>query len=140
MRRDLIALAALTSVVFGATSASAMPLMRLGAEGERTPPPSVPDTKQSAFAFTAPPQLDDEHAAMVHGLQVSPKTDFDRRFLQQQITVQEASLRLENEYSKGGRDQLLRKFAGETAPRIKVHLELARRIFSKIMRVASRTR
>jgi putative membrane protein len=95
--------------------------------------------KQSAFSFTPPANLDNEHAAMVHELQSSPLVDFDRRYMQLQIAAHESALRLQNDYARAGRDQPLRKFALGTVPKIKMHLELARQIFAKMSRLALRS-
>ena len=94
--------------------------------------------KQNTFAFAAPAKLDNEHAALVRQLWDSPKTDFSRRYMEQQVAMQESALRLQNTYAQGGRDDSLKKFASTTSPKLKMQLELARRILSKMMRVASR--
>jgi putative membrane protein len=96
--------------------------------------------RRNSFGFTPPASLDDEHAAMVHELQTLDSAAFDRRYLQQQIQALEGTLRLQNDYARGGRDQPLRKFAAETVPKVRAHLEFARQIFSKSNRVASRSR
>jgi putative membrane protein len=96
--------------------------------------------KQNAFAFTPPTDLDDEHAAMVRELADTAATDFDRHYMQQQIDSHQAALRVQNAYAHGGRDQVLRKYAAEMAPKLRAHLELARQILSRISRVASRSR
>jgi putative membrane protein len=77
---------------------------------------------------------------MVHELGALDTGGFDGRYLQQQIEAHEAALRLESNYAKGGRDQPLRKFAAETAPKVRAHLDLARQIFAKLSRIASRSR
>jgi putative membrane protein len=94
--------------------------------------------KQNAFAFTPPADLDDEHAAMVRELGDTPAPDFDRHYIQQQIDSHQSALRVQSAYVRDGRDQVLRKYAAETAPKIRAHLELARKIFSAMSRIASR--
>jgi putative membrane protein len=96
--------------------------------------------RRSSFGFTPPASLDDEHAAMVHELQNLDIAAFDRRYAQQQVQALEGALRLQNDYAKGGRDQPLRKFASELVPKVRAHLESARQLFSKLNRVASRSR
>ena len=94
--------------------------------------------KQNAFAFTPPAELDDEHAAMVRELGNTPATDFDRHYIQQQIDAHQSALRVQYAYVRGGRDQVLRQYAAETAPKIRTQLELARKLFSAMSRIASR--
>lgn len=96
--------------------------------------------KQSSFDFSPPSDLDNEHAAMVDQLKDLANGSFDRSYIQQQIEAHEAALRLQNNYAKAGRDQQLRKFAAEIVPKIRAHLELAKQVFSRITRVASRSR
>lgn len=96
--------------------------------------------KQGSFDFAPPATLDSEHAAMVSELNSLADASFDRSYVQQQIEAHEAALRLENDYAKGGRDQPLRKFAAQTAPKVHAHLELARQLYSRITRIASRSR
>ena len=96
--------------------------------------------KQASFDFAPPTSLDSEHAAMVSELNSLADASFDRSFLQKQIEAHEAALRLENDYAKVGRDQPLRKFAAQTAPKVHAYLELARQLYSRITRIASRSR
>jgi len=96
--------------------------------------------KQGSFDFSPPASLDSEHAAMVSELNSLADVSFDRSYVQQEIEAHEATLRLENDYAKGGRDQPLRKFSVQTAPKVHAHLELARQLYSKITRIASRSR
>lgn len=96
--------------------------------------------KQGSFDFAPPANLDNEHGAMVSELNSLADTSFDRSYVQQQIEAHEATLRLENDYAKGGRDQTLRKFAAQTAAKVHAQLELARQLYSRITRIASRSR
>ena len=96
--------------------------------------------KQNSFDFAAPANLDNEHSAMVDQLRDLKDASFDRSYIQQQIEAHQAALRLQNDYSRSGRDQPLRKFAAEIVPKIRAHLELARQVYSRITRIASRSR
>ena len=94
--------------------------------------------KQNSFDFSPPSTLDNEHAAMVDQLGSLTDGSFDRSYIQQEIAAHEAALRVQSDYAKGGRDQLLRKFAAETVPKIRADLLLARQIYSRLTRIASR--
>jgi len=54
--------------------------------------------------------------------------EFDDAYMKQMVTSHEEAVRLFEDYSKNGSDADIKKFAADTLPAIKHHLEMARKL------------
>ena len=83
---------------------------------------------QANLDVPMPSKLDDKHAEMLRDLSTASAGDFDRRYMQQQILVQDEAVRVHTFYGDSGDNRLLREFANETGPKVEAHLALARHV------------
>jgi putative membrane protein len=83
---------------------------------------------QASLDVPIPSQLDDKRAGMLRDLSTASAGDFDRRYMQQQILVQDEAVRIHMFYGDSGDNRLLREFANETGPKVEAHLALARHV------------
>ena len=88
--------------------------------------------KQDEFAMTLPPSLDAPHNAIVMQLQDATVANFNANYIQQQIMANKSALRVQASYARNGRDLGLRQFAGQTIPKIRMHLAVAEHIFQHL--------
>jgi putative membrane protein len=83
---------------------------------------------QANIDIAVPSTLDEKHAAMLRDLKNADANDFDRRYMQQQILVQDDTARAHMFYGDNGDNRLLREFANETGPKVEADLVLARHL------------
>ena len=77
----------------------------------------------------APPaHVDDLHEGLLDSLRAAKAGDFDHRYISQQIAAHKAADTLFQGYAKDGDLGALKKFASETDPDIKMHLDMAERL------------
>jgi putative membrane protein len=81
---------------------------------------------------TPPAHLDDRHQGMVDELRGAQDQDFDNRYISQQIAAHNEALILMRGYAKDGDAPAIRKFAAQTAPVVKMHLQMANAISQKL--------
>lgn len=72
-----------------------------------------------------PDALDQEHVQMLQDLHDASARDFDERYIDTQIQEHEEALELHNTYAQNGDNAFLKRFAAETAPKVRAHLHLA---------------
>jgi putative membrane protein len=72
--------------------------------------------------------LDPEHQAMLDHLKAAPAADFDRMYLDQQVTAHEQAADLFNGYAQKGDAPALKAFAMQGLPMIDNHLARAKQL------------
>jgi len=81
---------------------------------------------------TPPTQLDDRHQAMLDELRGAKGSDFDNRYISQQIDAHKEALILMRGYAKDGDVASIQSFATKTVPVVQAHLDMAQRLDSAI--------
>ncbi len=82
--------------------------------------------------MTIPSELDDTHQAMINELKGMSARDFDRLYMEQQLTTQEEAQKIQAAYASTGDVRPLRSFAAELAPKVEGELTMARHIDARI--------
>jgi putative membrane protein len=77
------------------------------------------------ITVTPPQHVDDLHEGLLDDLRAAKSTDFDHRYISQQIAAHKAADALFQGYAKDGDLGALKSFASETDPAIKMHLDMA---------------
>jgi len=72
-----------------------------------------------------PTELDERRKGLLDNLRGSGGTDFDGRYIKQQIAAHHEGLVLMAGYKTAGQDEALKAFAAEVEPKIKMHLDMA---------------
>jgi putative membrane protein len=75
-----------------------------------------------------PAALDADHAKLIADLKAAKPDDFDGLYLDQQEDAHEAALALLQGYAAGGENAKLKAFAAETAPKVSMHLDMAKKL------------
>lgn len=78
---------------------------------------------QSETEITVPAELDTEHQAMLDVLENLEGENFDREYMNQQMTAHRRALALHEAYAERGDDPALQAFAVEVVPVIREHHE-----------------
>jgi putative membrane protein len=73
---------------------------------------------------TPPSALDPEHQAMIDALKAAKGATFDTLYKSQQSEAHTRTLALMQGYAAGGDQPALKAFAGDTAPKVKMHLDM----------------
>jgi putative membrane protein len=77
----------------------------------------------------APPaHLDDRRQGMIDELRGAKDTDFDARYIAQQVDAHKEALILMKGYAKDGDTPTIKKFAANTAAAVQMHLNMAEKI------------
>ena len=79
----------------------------------------------SDITVTPPAHVDDLHEGLLDDLRAAKSTDFDHRYISQQIAAHKAADALFRGYAKDGDLGVLKRFASDTDPTIKMHLSMA---------------
>lgn len=87
--------------------------------------------RRNGIDLALPASLDQEHSRMLQDLHDARPRDFDARYIDSQIEAHEEALELHNTYAQNGDNPSLKRFAAETAPKVRAHLDLARAIEAK---------
>lgn len=77
----------------------------------------------SGVTAPLPTALDSRHATMIEDLQKAGPDKFDEEYLDQQTQAHRAALGLMESYAAHGENPALKTFAGETKPKIQMHLQ-----------------
>jgi putative membrane protein len=77
---------------------------------------------------TLPTALDSRRQAMLTALSSTSGPDFDRLYLQQQLTAHQEAVALHRAYAQNGDNPLLRALAAQIVPKVVQHLEMAQSI------------
>ena len=82
-----------------------------------------------AGVTAAPPAaLDPRHARLIEDLQKTEPAKFDAVYLDQQTQAHREALGLMNSYATHGEVPALKDFAGETKPKIQMHLDIVSKL------------
>lgn len=73
-----------------------------------------------------PTKMDDDHEAMLKSLADAKDEDFDKAYIDGQVSAHEKAVALFQTYSTTGDNEPLMAFAKETAPTIQIHLDHAK--------------
>lgn len=74
---------------------------------------------------TLPTALDERRKGLLDNLRGAGGTDFDGRWIKQQVSAHHEAFALMNGYKTVGQDQVLKVFAAEAEPKIQAHLDMA---------------
>jgi len=77
---------------------------------------------------TLPTELDERRKGLLDNLRGSGGTDFDGRYIKQQIAAHHEGLVLMAGYKTAGQDEALKAFAAEVEPKIQMHLDMAQKL------------
>ncbi len=77
------------------------------------------------ITVTPPEHVDDLHQGLLDDLRAAKSSDFDHRYISQQIAAHKAADALFRGYAKDGDLGALKSFASDTDPAIKMHLDMA---------------
>jgi putative membrane protein len=80
------------------------------------------------IAFTPPTALDNRHQMMINNLNGASDTDFDKRYISQQVDAHNEALILMRGYHDSGDNKALKDFAGKTENAVKMHLSMAEKL------------
>lgn len=83
----------------------------------------------SNSAITPPDRLDDRRQGMIDELRGAKDSDFDGRYLSQQVDAHNEALILMRGYAKNGDVPAVKRFAAKTAPVVQMHLNMARHLY-----------
>lgn len=75
-----------------------------------------------------PTELDERRKGMLDNLRGSGGTDFDGRYIKQQAAAHHEAYLLMTGYGAAGQDPTLKAFANESAPKIKMHMDMAQKL------------
>lgn len=75
-----------------------------------------------------PSGMDDEHQKLFDKLKTLSGDEFDRTYMEAMVKDHEKAVKLFEKQSKEGEDENMKKWAGDLAPKLKKHLEAARKI------------
>jgi putative membrane protein len=77
---------------------------------------------------TLPTEMDERRKGMIDNLNGSGGTDFDGRYIKQQIAAHHEAWTMMNGYKTAGQDEALKAFAAEVEPKIQMHLDMAQKM------------
>jgi putative membrane protein len=86
---------------------------------------------------TPPSALDDRRQGMIDELRGAKDTDFDGRYMSQQIDAHNEALILMQGFAKDGDNADLKDFAGKTASAVQTHLDMAKKIYGGLKKQSS---
>jgi putative membrane protein len=85
-------------------------------------------TLAAAKNITLPTALDEDHTKMMNELNGLSGKDFDKKYVDAMVDGHQKTLDLMEDEGKDGKDAQLKAFATKTAPIVKTHLELIKKI------------
>jgi len=88
--------------------------------------------KSAAQGLNVPSSPDQQHAQMVQQLQGANGPDFDRRYVQMQLSGHEDAVKLFDQYSQNGDKTELKQFAQQTLPTLREHLQHVQQLRSQL--------
>ena len=84
--------------------------------------------KAAAQGQTVPTSLDPQHSTVLQQLQSASRADFDRRYVQHQLTGHEEAVTLFDQFAQGGDHPQLKQFAQQTLPSLREHFQMAQQL------------
>jgi predicted outer membrane protein len=88
--------------------------------------------KAAAQGETVPTNLDQQHAGMLQQLQGATGPDFDRRYVQLQLTGHQETVTLFDQFAQNGDHPQLKQFAQQTLPSLREHLQMVQELRSAL--------
>src|SRR5215212_3821520 len=88
--------------------------------------------KAAAQGQTVPTAPDAEHAQMLQQLNGANGGDFDRRYVQLQLTGHQEAVALFDQYAQNGDNPQLKQFAQQALPDLREHLQMAQQLRSAL--------
>src|SRR5215208_5864126 len=88
--------------------------------------------KAAAQGQNVPTTPDPEHAQMLQQLNGANGGDFDRRYVQLQLTGHQEAVTLFDRYAQNGDNPQLKQFAQQTLPDLREHLQMAQQLRSAL--------
>jgi putative membrane protein len=88
--------------------------------------------KAAAQAQNVRDNLDQQHASALQQLQGASGADFDRRYVQHQLTGHEETVGLFDHFAQNGDHPQLKQFAQQTLPSLREHLQMAQQLRSAL--------
>ena len=88
--------------------------------------------KAAAQGQNVPNNLDQQHASALQQLQGASGPDFDRRYVQHQLTGHEETVALFDQFAQSGDHPQLKQFAQQTLPSLREHLQMAQQLRSAL--------
>src|SRR5215212_6606090 len=89
--------------------------------------------KAAAQGQTVPTTPDAEHAQMLQQLNGANGVDFDRRYVQLQLTGHQEAVALFDRYAQNGDNPQLKQFAQQTLPDLREHLQMAQQLRNSLL-------
>ena len=77
----------------------------------------------------APAHLDDRRQGLIDNLRGAKASEFDARYMGQQVDAHKEALILMKGYAKDGDNKDVKMFAADTAPKVQDHLNMAQKIY-----------
>ena len=88
--------------------------------------------KAAAQGQNVPNNLDQQHASALQRMQGASGPDFDRRYVQHQLTGHEETVALFDQFAQSGDHPQLKQFAQQTLPSLREHLQMAQQLRSAL--------
>ncbi len=82
----------------------------------------------AAVGFAPPTMLDSDHQAMIDGLKGKSFKDFDKTYLDDQITAHEQAIKATEDEANNGSNQQVKNLANELLPTLQKHLAAAKQL------------
>ncbi|MFO1184920.1 MAG: DUF4142 domain-containing protein [Bauldia sp.] len=79
-----------------------------------------------------PAALDAEHQQMLQNVQAASGANFDRAYVEMQVSAHQSAVDLFGRYSQGGDNPQLKQFAAETLPTLQDHLRMVTQLRSVV--------
>lgn len=86
----------------------------------------------TAAGQTPPTELDQRRKGFLDNLKAAPDADFDKTYIDQQVSAHDEALTLMQGYAKDGSDAGLKAAAGKAVPIIQKHSDEAKKIQAKL--------
>jgi putative membrane protein len=85
-------------------------------------------TSEAKDVGDIPDQLDNRRRGLIEHLRDAPESDFDKRYVDQQVTSHQETATLLENYAENGDNSQLRSWANSVLPVVRRHLEQAKRL------------
>jgi putative membrane protein len=83
---------------------------------------------EAGLKVTPPAALDARRQGMLENLRAATPDAFDRAYLDQQTAAHQEALTVHTSFAEDGDNDVLKKLAGETAPKVQHHFEMVKQL------------
>ena len=83
-------------------------------------------------AIKLPGEMDDEHQKCYDKIKKLSGAEFDREYMEAMVKDHEKAVKAFEKESKEGKDEAMKKWAGQLTPTLKHHLEMARKVCDQV--------